>query len=506
MMRFISKFMYAAHRILGTVLCLVFLMWFLSAFVMMYHRFPRVGASQISERSELLSATDAGQWYPVDSALSRLPNDFRVSGLTLSRYLGQTKFTASAGREQMEVPVSPEETLLSGDERLQRILQVWGHGQAVERIDTLTELDQFVPFGRMKEQLPIYRYHFSGPEEYQLYIGSTTGDILQFTDKDQRFWAWLGAIPHWIYFTWLRQNQVAWTQTVIWSSGIGCLMVIAGMWVGIDVWRKSRRASKRSGIDIKPYRKRWYRWHYTFGLVFGIICLTFAFSGMMSMMDTPQWIHHTTMTVSPTRVLQSAKPSLQEYLLDYRKVLAAYPQAKEMTWNNFRNHPYYTVTGEDFLAYVDATDTVVKPLSLTREEIEEGVRQVYLTDSVFGGTVPDMKIESIDHYETYYRNMSNMLHGAEQLPVWKISVSDPDNSTFYVQPKTGAVRYVSTSSRWHYWMYTALHRMRIGALNENTFLRKTVLWVLLLGGTVVSATGVVLGVNYVRRKCRKRSI
>ncbi len=506
MMRLISKFMYAAHRILGTVLCLVFLMWFLSAFVMMYHRFPRVGASQISERSELLSATDARQWYPVDSALLCLPNDFRVSGLTLSRYLGQTKFTASSGRKQVEVPVSPEETLLSGDERLQRILQVWGQGQAVERIDTLTELDQFVPFGRMKEQLPIYRYNFSGPEEYQLYIGSTTGDILQFTDKDQRFWAWLGAIPHWIYFTWLRQNQVAWTQTVIWSSGIGCLMVIAGMWVGIDVWRKNRRASKRSGIDIKPYRKRWYRLHYTFGLVFGIICLTFAFSGMMSMMDTPQWIHHTTMTVSPTRVLQSAKPSPEEYLLDYRKVLAAYPQAKEMTWNNFRNHPYYTVTGEDFQAFVDATDTVVKPLSLTREEIEEGVRQVYLADSVFGGTVPDMEIESIDHYETYYRNMSNMLHGAEQLPVWKISVSDPDNSTFYVQPKTGSVRYVSTSSRWHYWMYTALHRMRIGALNENTFLRKTVLWVLLLGGTVVSATGVVLGVNYVRRKCRKRSI
>ena len=506
MMRLIGKFMYATHRILGTVLCLVFLMWFLSAFVMMYHRFPRVGASQIRERSELLSATDAGQWLPVDSALSRLPNDFRVSGLTLSRYLGQTKFTASSGRKQVEVPVSPEETLLSGDERLQRILQVWGQGQSVERIDTLTELDQFVPFGSMKKQLPIYRYHFSGPEEYQLYIGSTTGDILQFTDKDQRFWAWLGAIPHWIYFTWLRQNQTAWTQTVIWSSGIGCLMVIAGMWVGIDVWRKSRRASKRSGIDIKPYRKRWYRLHYTFGLVFGIICLTFAFSGMMSMMDTPQWIHHTTMTVSPTRVLQSAKPSPKEYLLDYRKVLAAYPEAKEMTWNNFRNHPYYTVTGEDFLAYVDATDTVVKPLSLTREEIEEGVRQVYLADSVFGGNVPDMEIESIDHYETYYRNMSNMLHGAEQLPVWKISVSDPDNSTFYVQPKTGTMRYVSTSSRWHYWMYTALHRMRIGVLNENAFMRKTVLWVLLIGGTVVSATGVVLGVNYVRRKCRKRSI
>lgn len=53
-------------------------------------------------------------------------------------------------------------------------------------------------------------------------------------------------------------------------------------------------------------------------------------------------------------------------------------------------------------------------------------------------------------------------------------------------------------------MYTALHRMRIGVLNESPFMRKTVLWVLLLGGTVVSVTGVVLGANYVCRKCRRK--
>lgn len=38
-MNVITKLMYSIHRILGTLLCILFLMWFLSAFVMMYHRF-----------------------------------------------------------------------------------------------------------------------------------------------------------------------------------------------------------------------------------------------------------------------------------------------------------------------------------------------------------------------------------------------------------------------------------------------------------------------------------
>ncbi len=45
-MNVITKLMYSIHRILGTLLCILFLMWFLSAFVMMYHRFPRVSTKE----------------------------------------------------------------------------------------------------------------------------------------------------------------------------------------------------------------------------------------------------------------------------------------------------------------------------------------------------------------------------------------------------------------------------------------------------------------------------
>ena len=45
-MNVITKLMYSIHRILGTLLCILFLMWFFLDIVMMYHRFPRVSAKE----------------------------------------------------------------------------------------------------------------------------------------------------------------------------------------------------------------------------------------------------------------------------------------------------------------------------------------------------------------------------------------------------------------------------------------------------------------------------
>ena len=53
-MNVITKLMYSIHRILGTLLCILFLMWFLSAFVMMYHRFPRVSAKEKMQKLDML--------------------------------------------------------------------------------------------------------------------------------------------------------------------------------------------------------------------------------------------------------------------------------------------------------------------------------------------------------------------------------------------------------------------------------------------------------------------
>lgn len=498
-MNVITKIMYSTHRILGTLLCILFLMWFLSAFVMMYHRFPRVSTKEILLKQEKLSAS--GDSLPdIASVIARLPHGEKVRKLTLDRSMGQTVFHIRTSKGAYDLPLSPSDSMPPIDShRIHQIAALWCPAP-IARIDTLHTLDQWIPFGELKEEMPVYKIYFSDNAGTQFYVSSQSGEPLQFSNKSERLWAWLGAIPHWAYFTWLRQDAALWSKTIIWLSGLGCLMVIAGIWVTMDVWRKTRQ-NNRQGFS--PYRKKWYHWHYISGIFFGIFVLTFTFSGLMSVADIPEWIHKPALK-SPARTLQAHAPKPEHYALDYRTVISTYPKILQIEWKNFRKHPYYTVTDGKTEQYIDATNSVPHLLQLSEDEIRKGVESIYVTDSVAFHHRPKIQISQLDHFETYYRDMSSMYRGRPQLPVWKVTVDDPDNSVFYIHPETGMVRYTDTSSRWKYWSYTALHRMRLPGLNSNATLRKTVLWILLLGGTTVSVTGITLSINYLRRKCRKR--
>lgn len=500
-MNALTKWMYSIHRVLGTLLCFLFLMWFISAFVMMYHRFPRVSAKEKLLRQEQLSVTNDAL-PDIASVTARLPRGEKIKSLSLERTLGQTVFRVRTDKGAYRLPIDSSESLPVIDRAyLLRTAAVWCDAP-IACIDTLQSLDQWIPYGELKKEMPIYKIHFADEGRTQLYLSSRNGEALQLSNKSQRFWAWIGAIPHWVYFTWLRQDAELWSKTVIWLSGLGCVMVIAGIWVTVDVWRRTRR-NRRQGFS--PYRKRWYHWHYVSGIFFGLFVLTFTFSGMMSVTDIPEWIHKPALKGNPTRILHARTPKPEAYPLDYRKVIAAHPETKQMEWSNFREHPYYTIRNEATELYVDATDSLPHPLLLTEDEIREGVESIYAADSVSRHSRPQMRMTRIDRFETYYRDMSSMYRGRPQLPVWKITVDDPDRSVYYIHPETGIIRYVDTSSRWKYWTYTALHRMRLPGLNSNATLRKTVLWILLLGGTAVSVTGIALSVNYVRRKLRKKA-
>ena len=224
----------------------------------------------------------------------------------------------------------------------------------------------------------------------------------------------------------------------------------------------------------------------------------------MFVADIPEWIHKPALKSSPLRTLQAKAPQPEDYTLDYRTVITSFPKVRQIEWSNFRKHPYYTVKDGKGEQYIDATDSVLHTLQFQEKEIREGVESVYAADSIPTHQRPEIHMTLLNHFETYYRDMSSMYRGRSQLPVWKITVDDPDRSVFYIHPETGIIRYVNTSSRWKYWSYTAMHRMRLPGLNSNTTLRKTVLWILLLGGTVTSVTGIVLSINYVLRKCRKK--
>src|SRR5204862_2425650 len=76
------------------------------------------------------------------------------------------------------------------------------------------------------------------------------------------------------YFTALRQNGALWSQVVIWTSLLGTFLTLTGLYVGVSLFRWRKRKSPFHGVAL---------WHHWSGLIFGIVTLTWVFSGFASM-------------------------------------------------------------------------------------------------------------------------------------------------------------------------------------------------------------------------------
>ena len=116
-------------------------------------------------------------------------------------------------------------------------------------------------------------------------------------------------------------------------------MVIAGLYVGIYTTVQARRRRKKRFI---PYKKRWYYWHHLTGLVFGLFTLTWAFSGMMSLADPPEWFipQHTPSAARDT--MDALVPRPEAYPTDYRQLIAhSGHTVTQIRWTHFFGLPTY---------------------------------------------------------------------------------------------------------------------------------------------------------------------
>lgn len=103
-------------------------------------------------------------------------------------------------------------------------------------------------------------------------------------------------------------------------------------------------------------------------------------------------------------------------------------------------------------------------------------------------------------YDTYYIARSGHL----PLPVWKIEVDNADKTTYYINLGNGNYRDFNTHKRWGFWMYSGMHSLRIKFLIDHPVIWNIVIWTLLIGGSVVSFTGIILGVRYLKRIVRRK--
>ncbi len=488
--RVMRRMIMSLHRLLGFLLSLLFLMWFVSGIVMINHSFPR--ASQ--EKRLKNQSPIQGTLPSADQIRDILPDSVRLDALSLEMFLDRPILNLRGkGLPEALYADSMRAVELVDEPVFHKIVARWCSAP-VEHVDTLYELDQWIPFERNRERLPIYKYVFADEARHELYLSPKDGEVLQFTNKDERFWAWLGAIPHWVYFTPLRQHQSLWINFVKWASGIGAIMCLIGFGFGVWIAWKTRHTRR-----LSPYRKPWYHWHYMSGLFFGLFAAAFAFSGMMSLMDIPDWMKKKTnersgYTQLARRERMNGKMvGLDAYKLDYRTVLVSVPNVKKIEWASWNTFPYYRLNTDQEVLLIDASDSAnVRAFRLTEEMIQKDLIRKY-GDSAF------FVVERLTAYDADYFSLKT---NHNSLPVYRVCLNDELHTRLYYNPTTLTLRRIDDNSRIRHILYRGLHCLEFKFLTDRPWLWSFTMYTLMIGGTGLSLTGVVLSIKWFVRKIR----
>src|SRR6185436_3650526 len=213
------------HRWLGVALTVVFLIWFPSGIGIMYWQYPDVSQSDRLDRAPALdpatvrlSPLEAYRTLGADGPPGQVRLD-TFDGRPVYRFGGGAAIVyADTGEEQLEVPMA----------MVERIASAWvGQPAAAASVEEITEVDQWTVQNRIENLAPLWKY--SWPNGEQVYVSGSYGEVVQYTTTGSRLGAYVGAIPHWFYFTPLRKRGLEWSRLVIWSSGIATLAAILGV-------------------------------------------------------------------------------------------------------------------------------------------------------------------------------------------------------------------------------------------------------------------------------------
>lgn len=453
---------------------------------MIFTSFPRLGGKEMKYKAEI----KGGGLPSLDKILSRLPEGEQLRSFRL---------TTIEDRPVLDLKTPNAHYILSADSLLRPfesntsgewILSYAKHWSdyPIMEIDTLVTLDAWIPYSSLKKDLPIYRFRYSDPERTYLYISSKSGEPLQTCTKTQRIKSSLGTIPHMLYFWQLRQNRELWLMVVSILAGLGTIMTLTGLIVGINIYTKRY---KKSGKLSSPYKRKAYKWHHIFGTIFGFFVMMFALSGMLSLNDLPSWLVKQHNPTLKKELRKKDKLDIRSFLTsDYRDLLNL-QNVQEITFHQFGKTPYFSVvhSGEEH-QYRLATDGKITPLFFSEDEVRQRVGKL---------TGSKVEIKLLHEYDNYYCSTS----GKSELPIYRIRANDPDKSTIYVSPTTGYTRYYSTSGRIKKWIYPAFHSLRFKFFAEHPTFRMVLMIILILGGSIVSATGVWMGIRYYQRGYRR---
>jgi hypothetical protein len=333
-------------------------------------------------------------------------------------------------------------------------------------------LDQWTVYGQFRRYAPLYKVTFADRRGTVLYVSAQNGEVVQDTSAHERFWNWLGAVPHWLYFTALRQNGALWSNVVIYASLLGCFLTVTGIYVGVVMYGRGRRKSPFRGIAL---------WHHWTGLIFGVVTLTWVFSGFASM--------------TPWHWLESEGPQGEMAALAGRPAAAA--NVEQMV-RALEQHPAPGLVSAGLSlqggrAYAVLSRADGSRLRAALPGLSPAPPASTELASLASLARPGAPVDSQGLIET-----GDTFHYAHHstpaiLPAWRVIYADKGHTRLYFDPHTGEViDYVDPASRGFRWWHLALHRLDFAAISTRP-LWDAIMLVLLTGVALVCGIGAWMG-------------
>ena len=479
------------HRWLGIFTCLMFLDWFASGIVMMYAGMPELSEA---DRLAALPALDATRCQlSAKEAIARAALS-GVESVKLTSLFGRPAWRIlafGAGWRTVFADDGEVESAFSAEQARASLQPLVAPGAHPRLLETRTEPDQWTLEGDYGELWPLYHFTLDDPARTELYVASATGEVVLRTTARNRAVAWMGAIPHWIYWASIRRHPEFWRQLVIWLAGIGCAVSLLGITVGI--WRISVpqfAPGRERGRGWSPFVGV-MRWHHWAGLLFGVIAFTWVFSGLLSM-EPGSFSAGTAPRYEQAEAFSGPELDPTAWDAPPARLLAARPFVKEVQLHQVAGKPYYVLAESGRLhELADNSGRLVEPFSrdLLFAAAQRAVPQGKLIEEAL-----------LQDYDAYYYGRD----GSRALPIWRLKFDDPRSSWLYVDPQRGAVaaRY-DRSGRIARWLYHGLHSWDFPFLWRRRPAWDMVVMALNGGGVLLSGTGVVIGFRRLRASWRR---
>jgi hypothetical protein len=467
-----ARWILLLHRYLGIAVGALMVMWCLSGVVMMYVSYPALG------ESVRLKALQPIAWRDCCKIADALRADFSLKHIWIEMLGGRP--VLFSGEESRPIDLSTGSLIegISADQAA-AVARSYApsHSPAVPRLLGLIDRDQWTVSGEFNSARPLYHFGWADEAGTELYVSSRSGRAVQMTTARERFWNWLGAVPHWLYFTELRRHSKIWNQVVIFTSLLGCFLAGVGIYLGI------RQLAARPAGRWSPY-VGFNLWHHIAGLTFGVFALTWVLSGLLSV-NPWGWLQGAGTQTESAALAGTPRFAARDLAAVLQNLASAHPQAVSLKAAPLNDELYFVASGASGarLRLNERGEQV--PLS--------GAESKFLAQTLSGiGTpsAPQLMTQEDDYYFSHHRELA-------VLPVYRLVLAS--GTRYYLDSVSGMlVAKLDAESRRYRWSQ-GLHRLDFAAGLRARPQWDLIMLLLMSGVTVLCVTGAYLGYRRLTR-------